>query len=210
VGESVSKDAGARVAKSKLTHYPSIPGHGGAAAIRLGSPLLPPVAVRPGPSLLSSCAEMIMKALQTCVLFLLLSLVCAVAALAQGEQHGPKPTVVTVQLGSADGRMAFTPGTLHFERGTYYKLVVSNPSPIPHYFSSNALATHVYTRKVEIENARGETLVEIHGLIHDLELAPGQSVAWYFYPMTKGTDLEFLCLKKGHKEAGMVGRFTIE
>lgn len=141
------------------------------------------------------------------------ALLCAVPfhwAAAQGEQHGPKPTEVRVELGSRDGAMRFSPSGLRFERGTYYKLVINNPSPVAHYFSSDALATHVFTRKVEIEDTKGETLVEIHGLIHDLELAPGQSVAWYFLPMTRGTDLEFLCLKKGHKEAGMVGRITIE
>lgn len=51
---------------------------------------------------------------------------------------------------------------------------------------TEALATHAFTRKLEVVDGKGETLVEILGAIHDLELLPGTTIAWYFYPMTNG------------------------
>jgi uncharacterized cupredoxin-like copper-binding protein len=126
------------------------------------------------------------------------------------EQHGPPATEVRVELGTKDGQLRFVPNTLKFARNTYYKLTISNPSPTAHYFSSDALSTHVFTRKVEVLDAKGEALVEVHGSVVDLEIQPGQTVAWYFYPMTKGTGLPFTCLKKGHHEGGMAGTIDIE
>jgi len=82
--------------------------------------------------------------------------------------------------------MKFTPDSLKFERGKYYKLVIHNPSENEHYFSSDAFATHIFTRKVEVTNKDGKTLAENHGAIHDMELKPGSTVEWFFYPMTKG------------------------
>ena len=63
--------------------------------------------------------------------------------------------------------------------------------------------------KVEVMNANGETLAEVHGSVHDLELLPGTTVAWYFYPMTNGENLALLCHKEGHREGGMVGSISI-
>ena len=48
-----------------------------------------------------------------------------------------------------------------------------------------------------------------HGSIHDIEVLPGATVAWYFYPMTNGEDLPLYCHKEGHRESGMVGAMTI-
>ena len=45
--------------------------------------------------------------------------------------------------------------------------------------------------------------------IHDLELLPGTTVAWYFHPMTNGQGLPLYCHKEGHREGGMVGAITI-
>ena len=39
----------------------------------------------------------------------------------------PEAIEVTVELGSGDGDMVFTPDELTFERGKYYKLVITNP-----------------------------------------------------------------------------------
>lgn len=143
------------------------------------------------------------------LLLLLVALLALPLALDASRQHGPKATEVRVELGTPSGEMRFTPDRLSFQRGTYYKLVIHNPSPLPHYFSSDALGTHVFTRKVEVEGADGKTLAEIHGAVYQMEVAPGQTVSWFFYPMTKGGDLPFICLKEGHAEAGMVGRIEI-
>jgi uncharacterized cupredoxin-like copper-binding protein len=141
---------------------------------------------------------------------LLTGIALAFAPTSAQEQHGPPATEVRVELGTKDGQLRFVPDMLKFARNNYYKLLITNPSPRSHYFSSDALSTHVFTRKVEILDAKGEALVEVHGSVVDLEIAPGQSVAWYFYPMTKGTGLLFTCLKKGHHEGGMEGKIDIE
>jgi uncharacterized cupredoxin-like copper-binding protein len=133
-----------------------------------------------------------------------------VSSFAYAEKpHGPKAIEVKVNVGTQDGQMKFVPDNLTFERGSYYKLVITNPSSGDHYFTSDALATHVFTRKVEVMDEKGKTIAEIHGSIHDMELKPGTSVAWYFFPMTKGKNLKLYCHKKGHEAHGMVGTINI-
>jgi uncharacterized cupredoxin-like copper-binding protein len=122
---------------------------------------------------------------------------------------GPTPVEVTVDVGTRGNALRFVPDHLTFQRGVYYRLAIHNPSPQAHYFTADALATHAFTRKVEVLDGKGETLVEIHGAIHDLDLQPGTTVAWYFYPMTNGQDLPLHCHKEGHREGGMIGSITI-
>ncbi|MCH8846325.1 MAG: biphenyl 2,3-dioxygenase [Proteobacteria bacterium] len=143
------------------------------------------------------------------IFFLALSLIL-ITSLAYAEKpHGPKAIEVNISVGTADGQMKFTPESLTFERGTYYKLVITNPSSDEHYFTSDAFATHIFTRKVEVMDKEGKTIVEIHGAINDLELKPGARVEWFFFPMTKGNDLKLFCHKKGHEAQGMVGSINI-
>ena len=125
------------------------------------------------------------------------------------KPHGPKAVEVNINVGTADGQMKFVPDTLTFERGNYYKLVITNPSSHEHYFTSDAFATHIFTRKIEIMDKEGKTIAEIHGAINDMELKPGASVEWFFFPMTKGKNLRLFCHKKGHEAQGMVGSINI-
>lgn len=143
------------------------------------------------------------------VVALSLSIAFSTLLSAAEPPKGPKPVAVAVELGTADDALRFVPDNLRFERGVYYKLVIRNPSPQAHYFTAEALATHAYTRKVEVLDENGEPVAEIHGAIHDLELPPGGALAWYFYPMTNGKDMPLVCHKEGHKEGGMVGTITI-
>jgi uncharacterized cupredoxin-like copper-binding protein len=125
------------------------------------------------------------------------------------QAQGPDALEVTIDAGTSDGQLKFVPAKLQFERGKYYKLIIRNPSPVDHYFSADGLGTHVYTRKVEALSPEGKTLAEIHGQIYDLELKAGTTVAWYFYPMTRGKQLKLYCHKEGHEEGGMVGEIEI-
>jgi uncharacterized cupredoxin-like copper-binding protein len=132
------------------------------------------------------------------------------ALLAHGaEPKGPTPVELRIEVGTKDNALRFVPDHLRLERGAYYKLIIHNPSPQAHYFTAEALATRAFTRKVEVVNPSGETLVEVHGAVHDLELQPGATAAWYLYPMTNGEDLPLYCHKEGHREGGMVGAVTI-
>jgi uncharacterized cupredoxin-like copper-binding protein len=128
--------------------------------------------------------------------------------LAAEPPRGPTPVEVKVDVGSRTNALRFVPDRLSFQRGVYYKLVIHNPSPQAHYFTAEALATHAFTRKVEVMNDKGETLAEVHGAIGDLDIQPGATVAWYFYPMTNG-EVPLTCHKEGHQEGGMVGTITI-
>jgi uncharacterized cupredoxin-like copper-binding protein len=141
-----------------------------------------------------------------CVLLLAFTFTGSHAA----EKKGGPPEAITVevQTGTGDGQLKFVPDKLRFERGKYYKLVIHNPSKMDHYFSSEGMGTHVYTRKVEVANEAGETLAEIHGDVYDMELKPGSTVAWYFYPMTNGK-LKLYCHKEDHEQHGMVGEIEI-
>lgn len=125
------------------------------------------------------------------------------------KPHGPKAIEVKVELGTEDGELIFVPNTLTFERGNYYKLVIHNPSAQDHYFTSDAFATHIFTRKVEIMNKQGKTVAEIHGAINDMELKPGSTLEWFFFPMTKGKNLTLFCHKDDHEERGMIGSINI-
>ena len=147
-----------------------------------------------------------MKYLSPVILCLLFA---AGASNAQEKSHGPEAIEVKIETGTAGGDLVFVPDKLRFERGKYYRLVIHNPSPHEHYFTSDELGTHVFTRKVEVLDAGGKTISEIHGNVYDMELKPGATVAWYFYPMTKGEHLRLYCHKEDHREKGMVGDIEI-
>jgi len=133
----------------------------------------------------------------------------ALPLFSEERKHGGKAIEVKVEAGTSDGQLIFTPNEFTFERGKYYKLVISNPSSSPHYFSSDAFSTHIFTRKIEVAGPNGKTLAEIHGAIHDIELSPNSTIEWFFYPMTKGKNLKLYCHKDNHEEMGMVGSINI-
>ncbi|UCC55121.1 MAG: biphenyl 2,3-dioxygenase [Gammaproteobacteria bacterium] len=126
---------------------------------------------------------------------------------ATGE--GPRAIEVKVSVGTEDGKMVFIPDHLEFERGKHYKLVIHNPSNEDHYFSSDAFGTHIHTNKVEVADKSGKTIVEVHGAVHALELKPGATAEWFFYPMRNGENMKLYCHKGDHEEKGMVGTITI-
>ena len=141
------------------------------------------------------------------IIFLLIA-ICT-SSFAEEKRHGPKAIEVRIETGTKDGQLVFIPNKLSFERGKYYKLVIHNPSDNEHYFTSDAFSTHIFTRKVEVADASGNTIAEIHGAVNDMELKPGAAVEWYFYPMTKGEHLKLYCHKDDHADKGMVGEIDI-
>jgi len=143
-------------------------------------------------------------------LFTIIALLLAAAGLNAEEKHyGPKAIEIKIETGTKDGELKFVPDKLSFERGKYYKLVIHNPSTDEHYFTSEGLATHVFTRKVEVSGSDHKTIAEIHGAVNDIELKPGATVEWYFYPMTNDKNMKLYCHKEGHEEQGMAGQIEI-
>ncbi|MFS8866898.1 plastocyanin/azurin family copper-binding protein [Synechococcus sp. H65.1] len=112
------------------------------------------------------------------------------------------PQDKTVELGTADNQLVFVPKELFFRNGNLYRLRLSNPSQLKHYFSAKDFADAVWTRKLEVAG------VEIKGQIREIELKPGAAVEWQFIPLKSGV-YSLVCTIPGHAEAGMIGQITI-
>ena len=109
---------------------------------------------------------------------------------------------VKVSLGNSSGELKFFPSNIQLEAGKPYKLLLDNPSPEKHYFTSKDFADASWTRKVQAGK------VEVKGAIHELELKPGAEAEWVITPMKAGT-YELHCSIKGHAPAGMVGEIVV-
>ena len=109
---------------------------------------------------------------------------------------------IKVSLGNSSGELKFFPSNLQLETGKRYKLLLDNPSPVKHYFTSKDFADASWTRKVQAGK------VEVKGAIHELELKPGAEAEWVLTPMKSGT-YELHCSIKGHAAAGMVGEIVV-
>ena len=109
---------------------------------------------------------------------------------------------VKVSLGNSSGELKFFPSNLQLEAGKPYKLLLDNPSPEKHYFTSKDFADASWTRKVQAGK------VEVKGAIHELELKPDAEAEWVITPMKAGT-YELHCSIKGHAPAGMVGEIVV-
>ena len=136
-------------------------------------------------------------------------LVLPVSAMATGDMTAQKATVKTIQLGDKNNALRFYPDHLQFETGKLYKLIIQNPSKQKHYFSAEGLARAVFTRKVQIVDRSEKTLVEVKGMITEIEVYPGASAEWWFVPVKTLNQSTLHCSIKGHRQAGMIGNITI-
>jgi uncharacterized cupredoxin-like copper-binding protein len=143
--------------------------------------------------------------------------VTIVGAQAAGDLSRQEPIEVTVELGKP-GQHVFAPNKLRFETGKLYKLVLTNPSRDPHYFTSHAFTQLIYTRKVQVTQMRDGkpvTLAEFKGAIREIEVYPGFSAEWWFVPVATGRVTDLQCGIVGsdgktHAEHGMTGEIVIE
>ncbi len=122
---------------------------------------------------------------------------------AAGDLSRRSPTTVEVQLGTKDDRHVFRPDHLTFETGKLYRLVLANPSPSTHDFTSEEFVASVWTRKVQ------DSAMEVKGAIQEVEVFPGAVVEWWFVPVRTGT-FRLICEEANHDEMGMVGKITIK
>jgi uncharacterized cupredoxin-like copper-binding protein len=93
---------------------------------------------------------------------------------AAGDLSRQDPIKVKVELGKP-GQHVFSPNKLRFETGKLYKLVLTNPSKDPHYFTSHAFTQLIFTRKVQVTQMRDGkpvTLAEFKGAIREIEVYP--------------------------------------
>jgi len=131
-------------------------------------------------------------------------------ALAAGDLTAQAPVEIKVQLGDKANALRFFPDKIELETGKLYKLVLSNPSALAHYFSSEALSRAVFTRKVQVLGADGKAIAEVKGAIAEIEVHPGGTAEWWFVPVKTGTVNDLKCTVKGHSEGGMVGTIIIK
>jgi uncharacterized cupredoxin-like copper-binding protein len=130
-------------------------------------------------------------------------------SLAAGDLSQQPPVEVKIQLGDKDNAMRFVPESIELETGKLYKLVLQNPSPQKHYFSSDGFATAVYTRKVQVLDQGGATLAEIKGTVREIEVYPGQRAEWCLVPVKAGTFSDLKCTIPGHADHGMTGTIVV-
>ncbi len=136
------------------------------------------------------------------------------AGFSAGNLAKQEPIEVRVALGTKAGDFVFTPDNLTFVTGKLYKLVVTNPSQMKHYFTSQGLAAKVYTRKVQVVDG-GRTMAEIKGAIREIEVYAGATAEWWFVPVATGKLDDLHCHIKDddgqtHAEKGMTGTIVIE
>ncbi|AFY60985.1 plastocyanin/azurin family copper-binding protein [Synechococcus sp. PCC 6312] len=139
-----------------------------------------------------------MKKVLALVLIALLWLGCTPPGLA-----AISPTDVSVTLGNTSDELKFFPNQFEFKTGQKYKLTLTNPSHLKHYFTAKDFADNSWTQKVEAGQ------VEVKGAIHELELRPGATAEWFFVPMKPGT-YQLHCSVPGHQAAGMVGEIILK
>lgn len=129
---------------------------------------------------------------------------------AAGDLTSQEPIEVKVQLGNEKNALRFFPNTINLETGKLYRLVLSNPSPQKHYFSSEGFAQAIFTRKVQVNGADGKAIAEVKGQIREIEVYPGGKTEWWLVPVKSGSFSDLKCTIPGHSEGGMVGRIIIK
>ena len=131
-------------------------------------------------------------------------------AKAAGDLTAQEAVEIKVQLGNGKDALRFFPETINLETGKLYRLILSNPSPQKHYFSSEAMAQAVFTRKVQVNGADGKPIAEVKGQIREVEVHPKGITEWWFVPIKTGNFGDLKCTIPGHSQAGMVGNISIK
>ena len=143
------------------------------------------------------------------------AVVISASAHAAGDLSRQDPVEVVVELGRP-GAHAFFPNRIELETGKLYKLVLTNKSEAPHYFTSHEFSQRIFTRKVQVVSAAADkaVLAEFKGAIREVEVYPGQTAEWWLVPVATGRMTDLHCGVrdkdgKTHAEHGMVGEIII-
>ncbi|MCW5631965.1 MAG: cupredoxin family protein [Rubrivivax sp.] len=121
---------------------------------------------------------------------------------AAGKPGDPAKVSRTVPVEMNDN-MRFTPAEITVKAGETIRFFVVNKGKIPHEM--------VIGTATELDE-HAEMMRKMPGMKHaepnQINLAPGQrgGIVWTF---DKAGTFAFACLVPGHKEAGMVGKFTV-
>jgi uncharacterized cupredoxin-like copper-binding protein len=122
---------------------------------------------------------------------------------------------VKVQTGALPDKMfQFIPSTIEFKAGTLYKLVLNNPGPNRHSFSSKQFAASVKTLKV-VTTAKGVARDGVGNVasapdLQVIELPPETQVEWWLIPQKTAEFTDLHCTVPGHEETGMGGTIVVK
>ena len=131
-------------------------------------------------------------------------------AQAAGDLSRQVPPATRVQLGDDKGVCRFFPERIELETGKLYRLILSNPSPEKHYFSSDAFAQAISMRKVQVNGTDGNAVAELKGWLREIEVLPKGRTEWWLVPIKTGQFGDFKCIVEGHTESGMLGQIVIK
>lgn len=129
--------------------------------------------------------------------------------LAEGDLSRANVITVHMEMGSNDDGMYLAPNHYEFETGQAYKLVMTNVDEIKHELALNEMIERIFTRKVQVEDADGNMVTEVKGMIWEVEVGAGQTVEWYFVPVQTMDEIEITCEIAGHYESGMFATASI-
>ena len=127
-----------------------------------------------------------------------------------------KPIEKTIYLrGEVGLNHYYDPSELIFFTGKLYKLIIKNESDSKHYFGSDLFAKSIFTRKIQLTR-NSKRIVEINGIINEVEVWPDQALEWWFVPIKTGVFSDLQCniedkkTKLNHSEMGMQGKIIIK
>jgi uncharacterized cupredoxin-like copper-binding protein len=130
--------------------------------------------------------------------------------MAEGDLTKQQPIEVKVQLGDEKNALVFSPKLIELTTGKLYRLILVNPSPEAHYFSSEGLAGAVFTRKAQVNGKDGKPIAEVKGQVREIEVYPGGTAEWWFVPVKAVEISDLKCTIAGHAEKGMIGKIVIK
>jgi uncharacterized cupredoxin-like copper-binding protein len=121
---------------------------------------------------------------------------------AAGDLSRANVQEVTMEMGTNDDGMYFSPNEFVFETGKAYKMVMTNVDDVKHEVTFGEGTEKMFTRKIEITTPDDALIAEIKGHINEVEIGPHQTVEWFFVPI-QPKDFEIKCEIEGHYELGM-------
>ena len=150
-----------------------------------------------------------MKKLQ--LLFAAPLVLIAGAAYAAGDLSRADPQEIVIEMGQLDAKhMYFKPSHIDLETGKAYKISFKNVDKIKHEFAAPDVVSKVFTRKVEVLGPDGKAVAEVKGFVTEIEVVGGGVAEWFLVPVQTGENIPIECAIEGHKEAGMIGTFSIK
>ncbi len=100
----------------------------------------------------------------------------ATTATAEGDLSRADIIDVTIETGSNEDGMFFSPDNYKFVTGQAYRLILTNVDEIKHEIALNEMGERILTRKIEASDPEGNLITEVKGSISEVEVGPAMTV----------------------------------